>query len=125
MIYTLLTLVSLLSFLNGVEQHDILLLKEVEQIWTQETTLIVYEDQPERGFCQHKCKQDLNLDNGILLKTGGICKCIFKTEKISRKKCLSYCLEDERLEGSERDVCNFIDGLCYTYKFLKIERNEK
>jgi hypothetical protein len=113
---SLLILGSLFSFLNGGE-HNILLLKEVETLWTQETTFIVYEDQPEKEFCHYKCKENLNLDTGIL--TGDTCKCIFKAEKIPRKKCLYYCLQDK---GSERDVCNFIDGVCYTYKFLKIEK---
>jgi hypothetical protein len=135
--YTLLVLSSFLCYIYGENNMNLLLFTEVnETIWTQETTLIVYpiaqraigsEDQPEeRGFCHRKCRQNLdNVNGGILLKTGFTCKCIFKAEIISRKKCLFYCLEDERLEGSERDICNYIDGKCFTYKFLKIEQNEK
>lgn len=102
-----------------------------QTIWSKEATLIAYEDHEDKnedetnkGFCYYKCKNELNVNNGILIKTGLACKCIFKSDTIPKRTCLNYCTEDERLEGAERDICNYIDGVCYTYKFLKINKDE-
>lgn len=119
------------SFLIINELKNVLTFEDSinQTIWSRETTLIVYEEPTQettnKGFCYHKCKNELNVNNGILIKTGIACKCIFKPETvISETICLNYCTEDERLEGSERDICNYIDKVCYTYKFLKIYKNE-
>lgn len=88
--------------------------------WQANVTLIIKT--PNFTYCQVKC---FNLDKDIisaaLIKEGWRCNCIFKVvNNTTYKLCRNFCEEDERLEGSERDVCNYVDKKCYTSKYLMV-----
>lgn len=87
-----------------------------EPIWQEEATIKV--PQPTLTYCEDKCHM-LEM-TGTMIKSGNVCKCSYKPEKTNYNKCMSYCLDDERLEGADRDLCKYIDDICYTYKYIKV-----
>ena len=87
-----------------------------EPIWQEEATIKV--PQPTLTYCEDKCHM-LEM-TGTMIKSGNVCKCSYKPEKTNYNKCMSYCLDDERLEGADRDFCKYIDDICYTYKYIKV-----
>jgi hypothetical protein len=42
--------------------------------------------------------------------------CLNLEKNCDRKCCESFCSDTERLEGSLRDVCVYLDKKCLTYK---------
>ena len=90
-----------------------------EPIWQEEATIKI--PQPTLTYCEDKChNRTAGETTGTMIKSGNVCKCSYKSEKTNYNKCMSYCLDDERLEGADRDVCKYVDDICYTYKYIKV-----
>lgn len=87
-------------------------------IWSRDTELTAKA--PVVTRCQHKCWEfESSPVSSVIVKSRSICKCIFSCNSCTKKDCDNLCAEDERLEGARRDVCNYIDNTCYSYKYVR------
>lgn len=106
-------LIIFLTFLMSVSP-----IPTTSPIWFEEATFTIKS--PDTTVCQRNC---MNFDNSfissVIVKSRNICKCIYVCKTCSKSQCNDMCLEDERLEGSRMDVCNFIDDICYSYKYVQ------
>lgn len=90
-------------------------------IWAKDVTFIIQP--PATTVCQRKCMDfDNSYVSSVIVKSRNICKCIYICKTCSLAQCNDMCAENERLEGAPMDVCNFIDDICYSYKYVQ-EKN--
>lgn len=87
-------------------------------LWVGESEIVIRK--PEVTACQHRCSEfDKSVQLSVIVKSRNICKCVNTCKTCTKYQCANLCSEDERLEGALWDVCNFIDNVCYTYKYVK------
>jgi len=92
----------------------LLTLIQSQNTWEREATFTI-----KNPITFHACWQACGTFNGVGINTGSLCKCLKIEKNCSKKCCREFCEETDRLEGSSRDICHFVDNNCVTYRIIR------